>query len=188
MSMRLSTTAPLASRTVPVAGLARQAGLTLVEAVAALGIFLVVVALGFSAYTIGSNLLGQAEHLVNLNTMQSQVQRTFDQQNTYNDLDNTLVSDAELAPPAMLDDAAPGTIRNNWNGDVTVEDASPTTNETQFQVTSEDVPQDACIQISSQAVENWDILQVNGTEVDGSVGDAEANCVDGANTLLLVSD
>jgi type II secretory pathway pseudopilin PulG len=145
------------------------------DVLGALLIGLVVGALTFSAISSGfmKSKIGSTEQ--DLVILRMQVQQLFANSNGYTGLDNAGAIKNGLVPKSLIkgDD-----IRNTWGGPVTI---SANAANSSFTIDLEELPHEACVQLSRFQPDAWFSVEVNGNTIDpsGEVLDATGNCYAG---------
>ena len=163
----------------------KQAGASLLEILAYLGVASVVIAGAVSL--LGSAMSGADTNKVisEVNGLRVGVKSLFAGQNNYGATSlNTLLINAKAVPATLQTNAAAGTITNVWNGAVVI------TGSTQnFTISYASVPQDACIKLASMSINSVQGVSVNGAALALPVTAAAASgaCV-ATNTVLWTAN
>jgi len=162
--------------------LRKQAGASLLEILAYLGVASVVIAGAVSL--LGSAMSGADTNKVisEVNGLRVGVRSLFAGQNNYGVGSlNTLLINAKAIPATLQTNAGAGTITNVWNGAVVI------TGSTQnFSVSYASVPQDACIKLASMSINSVQGITVNGAGLAMPVTAAAASGACGAATNTIV--
>lgn len=159
--------------------------MTLLETVGALLIAALV--LGGSAFMIKkgieSDKVTSAQQ--NLSTFRLDVKNLYKGEPDFTGLTTEIAVTNKIVPDGMLKSG--GTVRNVWNGDVTVAaGADPTT----FTITHNNVPEYACVKMATFQAESWESITVNGVEItqgSGMVASISEQLSE-ANTIVFTSN
>ncbi|MDR2819472.1 MAG: pilus assembly protein PilS [Desulfovibrio sp.] len=154
---------------------------SMTDVLGALLIGLIVGALTFSAISSGfmKSKIGSTEQ--DLVILRMQVQQLFANSNGYTGLDNAGAIQNGLVPKSLIkgDD-----IRSAWGGPITI---SANAANSSFAIDLEELPHEACVQLSRFQPDAWFNVEVNGSTVDSSraVLDITSSCFAG-NTNQIV--
>ena len=165
---------------IPCANLSRQAGASLLEAIAFLGVAATIivgaVALLSTAFSSARSNRSQ-EEVVAISTG---VKRLFmSQAGSYGTVDLTeALSNAKVFPSTLAVNG--GTVLNAWNGAVAVTGATST-----FTISYAEVPQDVCVELVADSAQ-WIGVAVNGTAMTlpTTVAAASTACSTATNTIV----
>jgi len=156
-----------------------QQGFTLLEMMMVIVISLLMMAgvFGLVSMAMGNSKVKDAQQ--NISTIRMGVQNLYSGQPNYSGLSNTIAENAGIFPDKLIKSA--GTIKNAWNGDVTI---APNSDPSKFDVTYKSVPQEACMKLA--VLSGFDEITVGGTGVNDIAG-ASSECASGGNDLVFVS-
>ena len=170
----------------------RQAGLTLIEAVAFLAIFGMVIMGALSLFGSASSSERSTSFVSQITAIRAATQQMWNGQGTYGtgtagNINNTL-NTAKRIPTSLKVDTTtnPVTITNQDNGTITI-----TGNGSSFTVTSTNHPADVCTAaVSTLSGQSWSAISVNGAaqSLPVSPSTAATACSLAANTVLLTSN
>lgn len=186
-----------------------QGGFTLIELLLVLAIIAAIAVAAFIGYPrvqAGRNATYEAQVL---SSAVAGAKAIFANGN-YVNLDNQVAVNAELFPKSMVDDAATGSILNQWEGDVTIDGtdaagAAPAGTTARYMtIVYPNVPKDVCLRLGGAASQNFgrvaigadaasatDVVNTFDTDGTNDVVDEAAlstTCVDGGNTMVFTSN
>lgn len=159
-----------------------QQGVSLLEAIAFLGIAAVVILGAIALLNNGFSSANSNRAQEEVSAIRTGVKRLYmGQASSYgtSNMNATLIS-ANVFPSTLATDAASGSVLNSWNGDVQVVGATAT-----FLISYASVPKDVCINLVS-ANSDWLAVTVNGggaLALPVTPAAAETACNAAANTI-----
>lgn len=136
----------------------KQAGMTLMEIIAALAIIAAVIVGALALFNSAQSSNLSVSMLKALTSLRSATQQLYQGQGTYGaagaNLNNALIN-GQKVPNDLVTDATvtPATITPPWPGGSIV--VAATANPSQFGITFTNVPQDVCIQLVSNSSTGW---------------------------------
>lgn len=162
----------------------KQAGLTLIEAIAFLGILALVVVGALSLYGTASSSQSSTAHISELQALKTATQQLWAGQGGYGSvsLNDTLIA-AKRVPTSLP--VSGSTITNAWSGAVTVTGVTST-----FTVDTTLVPKDVCVTLMTAGGSGWKSVKVGaGTVRTPPVAPATAasDCSGATNTLTFTA-
>jgi len=130
----------------------------------------------------GSKLSDSKQALMSL---QMNTRQLYSTEPDYSTLSNNIALKNGLIPQQLRKSSG---LRNAWGGAVTLRPNS--SDSTKFDISFEEVPQDACAKFAKHQAGAWVAVTVNGTDVSSSSGMIAAitNAVKETNTVTFVSD
>jgi len=159
--------------------------MTLLESVGAL--LLAVLVLGGSAFMIkkGIESYKVINAQQNLSTFRLDLKSACKGQPDFTGLTTAIAVSNKIVPDGMLKSG--GTVRNVWNGDVTV---AAGTDPTTFTITENGVPEYACLKMATFQAESWESITVNGVEITQGSGMVAAitEQLAESNTIVFTSN
>lgn len=169
-----------------------QKGLTLAETLMVLAIGAVAIVGGTILYMQASRNSKMNAGIIQLATLSSQVRTTYSGQSSYGSVGPIVAPllAANAVPPDMRIEGNTTTLRNAWGGNTTVASAN---NGTQFTITFNNVPADACVRlptINAGSVGGaFAAVTINGQPMGMpvNIADASQECEDrtDGNTLVF---
>ena len=158
----------------------RQRGASLLEGIAYLGIAAIVilgaVSLLTSAFSSAQTNRG-AEELVALRTAVKKLYMGQSAGYGSNTAITAQLISADAVPKSLTVDTANNTVKNSWNGNVTVTGAT-----SQFTVKYTSVPKDACVNLVSSSA-GWSGIKVGNTAADPTPSGAVTACTGASNDI-----
>ncbi len=155
---------------------ARQAGMTLVEIIAALAIIAVVIVGALALYASGSSSANSNAMLQDLTAIRSATQQLYMGQGGYGTVSlNTILETAQKVPTDMT--VSGGTITTRLGGTLTVTGAT-----TDFTINITNVPADVCTQLITNSADGWASVKVGASTpitafpVSPAIATAAAQC------------
>jgi type II secretory pathway pseudopilin PulG len=142
-------------RTAP-AGLRRQAGLTLIEAISALAIFAVVIGGAIALYRSGQSSQNTTQFSSDLNALKAAAKTLFFGQGGYGtgSLNEVMINGNKVPTTMSITGTAPSRVINHaLNGTLAVAGAT-----SQFTITTSAIPTDVCIGLA--LLTGWDSIKV----------------------------
>ncbi|CAM3790239.1 type 4 pilus major pilin [Vreelandella rituensis] len=167
---------------------ATQGGWAMLETLIAIILGLLMLIGVFVYFQMGSASAKIADARQDLMITKANTERLFRGQPSYLGLNNVLATRAEVVPTSMY--TAEGVIVNRFGGEVTIESVDNGRGaDSHFQVTMEEIPQEACIELGTYTRNDWVGVTINGTAVDfNSVSEASTNCSDlNENQMVFMS-
>ncbi len=139
----------------------RQAGMTLMEIIAALAIIAAVVVGALSLFSSAQSSNSAVTMLKDVIAVRSAVQQLYAGQGGYpnqaNGNMNVLLNQSKKAPSDLIWQGNSGdqTFRTSWNGRLYVQTPSFQNNSPRFQIVLTEVPPDVCAQLVASAANGW---------------------------------
>lgn len=168
----------------------RQAGMTLMEIIAALAIIAAVIVGALALFNSAQSSNQSVAMLKDLISLRSATQQLFLGQGTYGangtNLNATLINSNKV--PNDLVTAAPNTITPPWPGGAVI--VAATANPSRFTVTFNAVPRDICVQLIANSSTGWFSVAAGGnTQNNFPVNPAQATnmCNAAANNIVWTS-
>lgn len=167
----------------------KQQGMTLIEGLAFLGIFAVVIGGALMMFGSADSSQKSTQHISELTALRTAMKQLYQGQGSYGTVNvNNTLNTAKKIPSTIAVNTAttPVTLSTAWNGAISVAGATTT-----FTVTSTLVPQDVCVQVVAGASNNgWTALSVGGTAVTlpATPAAAATACSGATNTVVLTSN
>lgn len=167
----------------------KQAGMALLSAALYFVLALLVSASAVGLYFYISDNNAAAAARENLTLMGANIASRFEGESGYGALDTNgqqLVIDLRVAPRSLVQGS---TVVNEFGGQYTFGSNNGGITggaaDAYMEITTNEIPQDVCLTLSTSGIEQWRQIEINGTLVDGTMTEARAECVDGANTLVF---
>ena len=143
--------------------LKRQAGMTLMEIIAALAIIAAVVVGALSLFSSAQSSNSAVTMLKDVIAIRSAVQQLYTGQGGYPNnagAINTQIQNARKAPSDLVWQAGPANYRTSWNGVLNINGTA--NNSPDFTITLSAVPADVCVLLVTSAANGWRRVQVGG--------------------------
>jgi prepilin-type N-terminal cleavage/methylation domain-containing protein len=159
----------------------QQSGFSLIE----LSVVLVIVTIGvLIALGRGDILFGRSDvqnEVVNVSDLKSKIDEIFSlQRGNYTGLGNATIINSGGIPPLMS--VSGTTIRSKW-GTVTI---APANSNTQYTITYNTVPQDACSTLVAKTFRTWTLVTIGGTTITNAA--QPAGVCGASNTIVWTSN
>jgi prepilin-type N-terminal cleavage/methylation domain-containing protein len=160
----------------------KQAGLTLIELIASLGIFALVAGGALALYNSGKSSQGSTQMLQDLTAIRAATQQIWNGQGSYGtagtNLNNVLVKSNRIPSTIKVDDSStPPTLTHSNNGTVTIAAAA-----IGFTVTLTNIDEELCIPLMTSA-KGWTSVKAGSsaavTSFPISPATAITNCATG---------
>lgn len=157
-----------------------QKGVTLIETLMVIGLALGMATIGYNLYQKAQEGNKTNKAINEVSQVQQAVARMYQSNPNVSTIANSVLSTANAWPSTMVSSGA-GTagavIKNAFGGNVTVAPSTGTAplNSTNFyQMTFNDIPQQACVDIANAVASNFYLATINDTSVK-SVSELSAN-------------
>jgi prepilin-type N-terminal cleavage/methylation domain-containing protein len=142
----------------------RQAGMTLMEIIAALAIIAAVVVGALSLFNSAQSSNNAVTMLKDIIAVRSAVQQLYTGQGGYSNTANAInvqLHNAKKEPSDLIWQASESRFRTSWNGRLYVNVTTP--NAPNFQIVLTQVPAEVCAQLVASAANGWLTVNVAGT-------------------------
>lgn len=152
------------SKTLSLQYLKRQAGMTLMEIIAALAIIAAVVVGALALFNSAQSSNNAVTMLKDIIAIRSAVQQLYSGQGGYTNQTNainTQLHNAKKEPSDLIWQQGESRFRTSWNGRLFVQ--ATTNNAPNFQIVLTQVPADVCVQLVASAANGWLNVNVAGT-------------------------
>lgn len=157
------------------------AGFTLLDALGALLVGLVVISVVSSMInsTFSNSKISETEQ--NLIALRMQIQQLYSGQSNYDGLDNALAIQSGIAPKVFIKGADLG---NAWGGTVTLESVPA---DAAFSIQFTGIPQNECTKLSLFQSEAWLSVTVNGSVLGEGLVNEAADACSTSNMITFVT-
>lgn len=180
------------------AAMKKQAGMTLMEIIAALAIIAAVVVGALALFNSAQSSNTSVTMLKDLIAIRSAVQQIYLGQGGYATTGNinTQLNQARKVPSDLVWQAGTSNYRTPWGGNLTVAPtAAPSPN---FTITLTAVPPEVCVQLVTNASTGWSLTTAGGTTIGSSAAGAanpypvtpalaQTNCATAGTALVFTT-
>lgn len=162
----------------------RQAGMTLMEIIAALAIIAAVVVGALALFNSAQGSNQAVTMLKDIIAIRSAVQQLYTGQGGYAAGLNTQLNNSRKSPSDLVFVNEENGFRTPWGGTLVV---APDANTARFTITLTAVPASVCAQLVTSASDGWASVSINGAAQNAfpvTPAIADANCQAGGTTII----